>query len=299
MPRNIILEGPDGAGKTTLAQTLNKAGYGPIVHLGPPDKFTPPLEEYLNALHRYKNVAIFDRLHLGERIYGKILRKNDRLGIAGQRMLERVMLSMDVRVILCLPPWEVAHDNWIKRAREGKELTVDPVQYAEIYHGYAAMYHETALPTWQYDYTQTTAIDTLIDMLEQPVRANAGPGIGNFRRGSTLIVGDQVNPRVALYDYPFVASGKGASSFITEQLEVCGVGEECLYWINAYDSNGYRTDGSFIERLSPRRIVALGARAGRWCRDLEVEHRQIPHPAFWRRFHFNEEYTALHDAVVS
>lgn len=86
----IILEGCDGAGKTTLAENLKKihedrGAHVEIVHYGPPDESISVRETYLAPIrkvalrHPSENlVVICDRFAVGEIVYGEILRKNDR-----------------------------------------------------------------------------------------------------------------------------------------------------------------------------------------------------------------------------
>lgn len=94
----IILEGPDGAGKSTLAKNLEDQLYNDggedgasvtLLHNGPPQPFDtePPFVAYLNqiagwaAIHgKYDNRhLIVDRLHIGEKVYGPIFRGESQL----------------------------------------------------------------------------------------------------------------------------------------------------------------------------------------------------------------------------
>ena len=111
----IILEGPDGGGKTTLATWLKREHGFSYVHAGPPTEPADMLAEYgaqlWKALHGRKNV-VFDRLHLGELVYGPVLRDCDGLGYYGRRLLERVLNATSTPCYVCLPPWDVCCANW-------------------------------------------------------------------------------------------------------------------------------------------------------------------------------------------
>ena len=68
----IVLEGPDGSGKTTAVRKLTQRGAlrgATVLHFGPIEK--DPLEEYELALQWYRpgtrQHVICDRLHLGDR----------------------------------------------------------------------------------------------------------------------------------------------------------------------------------------------------------------------------------------
>lgn len=127
--------------------------------------------------------------------------------------------------------------------------------------------------------------------------ANGGPGAGAYRPGSTLLVGER--PGVARtgqlkHRLPFVSfDGAGCAPWLAEQLEVAGVPEVDLYWINAYDALSVPTDASFLADLRPARVVALGREAERWCKTYSVPHHSVPHPMYWMRFHHRERYPLL------
>jgi hypothetical protein len=79
----ILLEGPDGAGKTTLAQRLafRMPGHADIRHCSQLKR--DPMDEYSNDLHMYApgthmNI-IYDRHYIGELIYGPLYRGESKI----------------------------------------------------------------------------------------------------------------------------------------------------------------------------------------------------------------------------
>lgn len=75
----IILEGPDCAGKSTLASDIARrlGDHVTIIRKGPP--VAHPIKEYVEPLLHYeptmKEHIICDRWHLGEVVYPKILQR--------------------------------------------------------------------------------------------------------------------------------------------------------------------------------------------------------------------------------
>lgn len=111
----VALEGPDGAGKTTLAQKLAKrieleSGVtAEINHLGPPESFDTVVDENLERRLTYrpgKDQVVFDRLHWGCPVYGPIYRPDldiDGYGDLGPirwRYIELALASVGVVTVL-------------------------------------------------------------------------------------------------------------------------------------------------------------------------------------------------------
>ncbi len=129
--RLVVIEGPDGAGKTTLARAVCDAlGYD-YAHEGPPPAGDDPLSYYrarcfhfaveLMAHPRAWGVVV-DRFALGDRVYGPALRGLDRLGERGWAEVRGMLDQVGAVRVLCLPPYESCLEAWRRRADEGREF---------------------------------------------------------------------------------------------------------------------------------------------------------------------------------
>jgi hypothetical protein len=155
MPRIIILEGPDGSGKTTLAERLRGTHGYEIIHFSPPTKGEDLRKTYLDALQTAKEngvKTVFDRLHLSEPIYGPIMRREKEPGLKqNAKIIERHSEAMDAQVVLCLPPWRFVLRNWLAN-RENEY--VDAVWKMEkIWKGYLKLLRSDRPYIW-FDYTR-------------------------------------------------------------------------------------------------------------------------------------------------
>lgn len=293
-PRIIILEGPDGGGKSTLASDLAELGYQ-VRHTGPPTTAFPYLE-YTKALasavtyqrtglsaHTY----VFDRLHVGERVYGFVLRGEDKLGAALHRQLDRILLGIGGIVVFCQTDPARMLATWEMRKAKGDELVTDTGRYEALFTRYAEVIANSPI-TVPYDYMVNDV--EFVDSIPLPW-PNEGPGIGAWRPGySTLLVGERVNASMYGQDWPFTGRG-GSSQWLTEKLTEAEVPESDLYWVNAENIMLQPTDPSFIEKLQPRRIVALGGSAKKWLWQHGYDDvAEIEHPQYWRRFRHDDYY---------
>ena len=124
----IILEGPDGAGKTTLSDKLRQIlqqdrmthviKHGPYKGLHAEDLCKIYFRSMSQAL-TYNDHVILDRAWLSEPVYGNVYRNGQcRVDMPRWRMLERVALSRGAIVIHCQPSFELCEQTFTSRAKD-------------------------------------------------------------------------------------------------------------------------------------------------------------------------------------
>jgi hypothetical protein len=289
----IILEGVDGSGKTTLAKELAQRYNAEIHHEGPPPKFmnhrvrrrpSLTLGHYASILQsmRGKNV-ILDRWALGERVYGPILRKKDKLGADGWTLLNRLIMASGAYQVLCMPPYKVCLANW--RSRHG-ELIKDETAYRKTYEKYAELAVTTA-PDIIYDYTKGPWNHELTPKLELPLNMSGSPS------ASYLVVGEigkrgKREESALLLSYFNLAP---ASQWLTKALYAAGFKEHELAWIVPYEESGHRRvrknmwqNKNVIPRTF-RYVIAVGETAEITCRAQDLPYFYVISPKRWWHDH--------------
>lgn len=120
----VVLEGPDCAGKTTLAEALT-AERGTVRANGKPPVGRPLFEHYAGqvalAAGSPSELTVFDRLHVGELIYGPLFRGKSALSIEEIYLLEdqldkagAVKIHVDCSDEALLERYHVRGDELIK-----------------------------------------------------------------------------------------------------------------------------------------------------------------------------------------
>lgn len=152
----ILCEGPDGAGKSTLArQCFSDYEY---IHNG---VFPTPIDAYNAYVEQISRMTpeskvFIDRQHISERIYGMVYHGVN-MDDDQYYHIDSMLADIGAVVVLCLPKYETALGNWSSRLED--ELINDVDAFHRIYQQYEAMMFSsrfsrwlTKLPVILYDY---------------------------------------------------------------------------------------------------------------------------------------------------
>jgi hypothetical protein len=276
----VIIEGPDGAGKTTLAKELAERFELEYHHEGPSPLHNSLLEHYGKLFENariQKRGVVFDRFALGERVYGPILRGQDRLGADGWKLMLRLITAVNAIQIFCLPPFEVCRVNWEKDKGiiTSKEILYETYLCWQVFSASQITYnYANADPKWNEFSTLLHAIKLF--------QGNAKPlpvGIIGSPTAKYLFVGDVGSNKSAHVDLPFFAT-VNSSEYLNEALEQAGYEEHEIALANAHRHDALKQE---LPTTIPR-IIALGARADQSLNVRGIAHQTAPHPQYWKRF---------------
>ena len=117
----VLVEGPDGSGKTTLCNVfINKYGFT-YIHLGPQVDIE---ETYKNLISQLKGDVVIDRAILSNEVYSEVY--------GGTRLSDKKyaeMVHLIDRVILCLPKDKDRYLKEFKKLKgEREELYKDDME---------------------------------------------------------------------------------------------------------------------------------------------------------------------------
>lgn len=299
----IIIEGPDGAGKSTLAAALgdlwiNDYGKRPstahLLHRGPSqlsslDDYQLPLQEY----DLYSDLVVCDRWHLGEEVYGPRLRGGSKTTEAEFRHLELYLRARGaVQVILDTSPEELKR-RLIKRGDEDAKLTIDDL--ADLQRRYTAAEDKTQLPsltffgdgTWPVEKSAAQAM--LFWSSQGPRHHDFKTLIGQPHQPRLLLLGDVKSDLAHGLEAAFVPRPGSIGSWLLPQIPTDQLQGVALANANEEDVR------ALVDFVNPSRVVALGNNATNACRRARVQCESKFHPQYVRRFHHDAFETYAKD----
>lgn len=156
----IIVEGPDGGGKSTLVRKLAAEHRLMVCSTrGKPPK--KPREYAYKALAAAASgngvIRIYDRLFYSELVYGSILRNGSEFNDTERQYYYRMLQAMRTPVIFCLPPLDVVKDN-VERSEQmlGVSTHIEPLY--EMYWAIANEQRGDRPYSYIYNYTADRAL---------------------------------------------------------------------------------------------------------------------------------------------
>lgn len=288
----IILEGPDGTGKTTLAGELEELIGARVLHRGPPGQDV--ITEYARDIQWYQpgrgDHVVCDRWHLGEQVYGPILRGGSRFSRETFAHVEKVLQRRGaVLVVLTAPGGELRR----RIGKRGDDL-IGPERVDDLVHRYDLQFRVgTQLPRRIFSGQPPAAGDLLDWARIAEFEASAlrlfityvGPPAPRY-----LVLGERRNgsppyPDQAAFTPGPSTSGRYLLSALPDRV-LSGAG-----FANACEENVVE----LWEVLRRPRVIALGVQAVDACRSEGLVCSSAPHPQFIRRFYHRArgEYGAL------
>jgi hypothetical protein len=280
----LILEGPDLSGKSTLAEALP----GRVVHHGPPGDRSI-VEVYAEDIERYKpdgcDSIVFDRLHLGEMVYGPLKRGQSRLTTLHLDWFRLLIQSRGGFVVVLLPPKNVLERRLLYRIENFVSLD-ELYKVHDAYVPLGAEYANWVVDSAEFKTTELTQILQRLELEAEPLIN--WPRYGGPPKPDVLLVGDRPSDnRRKLPErlIPFTPEPGTSGEFLFKALRINQLRHYGL-------TNSHETDVRGLwKTLSSPKTVALGNQAARALTEAGVPHTKVYHPQYARRF----EHSALGD----
>jgi thymidylate kinase len=148
----IILEGPDGSGKTTLAQQISRQTGYLLLHRSQPKSEEDKkrmMDEYIQVIKANKN-CIMDRSWYSEMVYGPVMRDDSVITYPQMYELERMLSKNGALLIYCTAPESVL---WKRCLRRGEDYITKHEDFSQICKGFDELMYDVPhyIPVMTYE----------------------------------------------------------------------------------------------------------------------------------------------------
>lgn len=249
---NVILEGLDAAGKTTLAEKLRDKFGMKIIHST--SKTRNDLNYHLDLLD-YQNNTVFDRFSVGEFVYPKIYGRDPKIADDEFKIIEkRIIDNNDLFIIFITSNMNIINERLIARNEYEylKEMNDQNILFSEYAKKFRDKYRD-----YKNFYVIDVALPDAYNKLDEWIDSHFGkitPNIAYKKLANDLLdYGkpiDSSNPRGSTYElcnYQFVIddiSGNECVTLKTGNTNLTYVAAELLWYWSA------RNDVKFISKFS-------------------------------------------------
>jgi hypothetical protein len=291
----ICLEGPDLAGKTTVAQWMQAEltrrnvvttyiKRGPIRD-DPMTEYLRPLDALLEPNPKISQTLILDRWHVGELIYGPLLRGRSELTAQQANYIEMVMQTLGCTFVHVTAPVAVLQDRWdIRGDSLVKREWLNRV--SDEYWDYVSTH-----PHWE----SIAATHMTTELIPLTLRLTPSPFLGADRGGwyvgphnpAVLLLGDVRNEDE--FVWPFVPRRATSGHWLMGALAAANVDHMRVGIVNACELSLEGLSRLWTVLDCPP-VVTLGRNAERAWRAVGPGQRAsqtyLHHPQHQRRFHY-------------
>ena len=277
----IVIEGPDKAGKTTLAKKI-ASDYGlDYAHFGPPGD--DPAREYIDFLLKLKHVTVCDRFFVGELIYGPLLRGESKISFLDLVTISRLCRKMISTFCLVSTPMNV-----IKKRFNPKKEGVTWDQNVDAWLAFHDLWPSLKVSVSNViNCAEPKFLPIIVKSFSEHLKRhlqfeadlNDFKGIGTIDAKSIVLMGESLNLNTTKYGLPF--DNGPSAEFLQTMIMESGIDENYVYVVNQdvatkKEIKHHRRLGSYF--------VAMGTMAQTKLKREGIRAHRLPHPQYWRRF---------------
>lgn len=301
----VIIEGVDCTGKTSLANRIkDKLGENAEVrHAGFPHKHC--LEEYETSLDGYdprsNKHLILDRFHIGESVWPTIFERETTMTKATQIHLEMFMRSRAALYVHA-----VRNNDKLRKELVERNEPLKPEKLEQALTLFNTVITKVSHGVWDYERHGDQDVENFLwnaggyALQARKIWDACGPGWVGNPSPKVLLIGDEMGPLAPGTnppdDIPFAPYATTSGRYLLDSIEP--------FWknvalVNAFSGRNHkeRNLAEVWHAFGKPWVVALGKNAAKQVQKYlpEGDYGDVPHPQYWRRFHYNkrEEYTNL------